>query len=89
MSEYQTKDFTGVLFKNDKREKDSQPQAKGSAVIDGREYWVSAWTNKSAKGTVYQSLKFTAKDEVHNAGMAKVQETLAPETADFEDDIPF
>jgi len=53
---------TGSLFKNDKRETDKHPNAKGSALIDGVEYWVSAWTNDGNKGK-YQSLKFSRKDE--------------------------
>ena len=89
MSEYETKDFTGVLFRNDKRERDSQPQAKGSAVIDGVEYWVSAWTNESAKGNKYQSLKFTRKDDVHNAGMAQAKAAIGESAEVIDDDIPF
>lgn len=89
MSDYETKDFTGVLFRNDKRERDSQPHAKGSAVIEGVEYWVSAWTNESAKGNKYQSLKFTKKEDVHNTGMEQAKKALEP-AADFDDDtIPF
>ena len=89
MSDYQQKDFTGALFKNDKRETDNHPLYKGSATIEGKEYWVSCWVNESAKGNKYMSLKFSEKEAAHNAGMAKVQETLAPETADIDDDIPF
>ena len=87
MSEYQTKDFTGSLFANDRKEKDTDPNAKGTAVIDGVEYWVSAWTNTSAKGVRYQSLKFTAKQEAHAQGMAQAKQAAEPA---FEDtDIPF
>ena len=62
MSEYQTKDFTGSLFANDRKEKDTDPNAKGTAVIDGVEYWVSAWTREGENGR-WQSLAFTKKDE--------------------------
>lgn len=94
MSDYQTpfetKDFTGALFINDRREKETDPNAKGSATIAGVEYWVSAWTNTSAKGVRYQSLKYTAKEAVHNEGMAQVKQAAAP-TGDWEQDsdIPF
>lgn len=66
MSTYEIKDNTGSLFANDKREKETQPNAKGSAMIGGVEYWVSAWTNTSSKGTKYQSLKFERKSEAFN-----------------------
>jgi hypothetical protein len=39
---YEQKDNSGSLFRNDKRETDSQPHAKGSALIEGVEFWVSA-----------------------------------------------
>jgi len=89
---FETKDFTGAIFKNDKREKDTQPHMKGECVIDGVAYWVSAWTNTSSKGTRYQSLKFSAKEEVHAQGMAQAKAAAnpAPPIDDFGDsDIPF
>ena len=94
MSEYQepykTKDFSGALFKNDKRDKDTSPHAKGSAVIDGVEYWVSAWTNTAKSGQRYQSLSFQRKDEVHAQGMQQASQALEPPAAAFEDSsIPF
>jgi hypothetical protein len=58
----QQRDNSGVLFKNDRREKDSQPHATGSAMIDGVEYFVSAWTKEGAKGR-FQSLAFKPKQE--------------------------
>lgn len=58
---YEKKDMTGTLFKNDKREKDSHPNATGTAIIGGVEYWVSAWTKDGAKGK-FQSLSFKPKE---------------------------
>lgn len=57
---YEVKDNTGTLFKNDRRETDNHPHAKGTALIDGVEYWVSAWTKEGAKGK-FQSLSFQRK----------------------------
>ncbi len=66
MMAYQPKDNTGSLFKNDKKETDSHPNARGSALIDGVEYWVDAWTNEVQSGDnagqKYQALKFKRKD---------------------------
>lgn len=67
MSNYDKKDNSGALFANAKREKDSHPHATGTAMIGGVEYWVSAWTNKSEKGVVYQGLKFQPKEEQKEA----------------------
>lgn len=80
---YEQKPNTGALFKNDKRESDTHPNAKGSALIDGVEYWISAWTNEAKSGGKYQSLKFSRKDEnrAPNPG---------PQDEDgFDDPIPF
>lgn len=58
---YETKDFTGTLFKNDRRDTDSHPNAKGKALIAGRWYWMSAWTKEPrGGGDKYQSLSFEA-----------------------------
>jgi len=58
---FEPKDNSGVLFRNDRREKDSHPNANGSAIIDGVEYWISAWT-KEGKNGKFQSLSFKRKD---------------------------
>lgn len=65
---YETKPNTGALFKNDRREKDSHPNAKGSALIEGVEYWVSSWTNEDRNGNKYQSLKFERKTGADGRG---------------------
>lgn len=62
MSTFQHKPNTGNIFKNDKREKESHPNAKGSALIEGVEFWIASWTNEK-DGKKYQSLKFSRKDE--------------------------
>lgn len=85
MSDFQHKPDTGSLFKNDKREKETHPHAKGSALIDGVEYWVSAWTNDGKSGK-YQSLKFSRKDENRAPNPGRPEPS---QDADFSDDIPF
>jgi hypothetical protein len=83
---YETKPETGAIFKNDKREKDSQPHGKGSCLIDGVAYWISAWTNDGPKGK-YQSLKFERKDA---AKEQPLQRGAKPDHFDAADDsCPF
>jgi hypothetical protein len=56
----QTKDNSGTLFKNDRRQTDNHPHMKGKALIGGRWHWVSAWTKTpNAGGDRFQSLAFT------------------------------
>lgn len=73
----------GAMFKNKKKTRDSQPGYSGSAMIDGKDYWVSCWVNKGKPtsripGETYMSLKFTLKEEQAPAG-----------NTDFDDEIPF
>jgi hypothetical protein len=65
VSTLQQKDNAGSLFKNDRKETEKHPDYKGSATIDGVDYWLSAWINVSQKDnkTKYMSLAFTAKEE--------------------------
>ena len=88
--EYQQKDNSGALFKNDKKESDSHPDYKGSAMIDGTEYWFSAWINESKTGTKYMKTSFSLKEQVHNNGVQQVQAAVGGMSlAQLEDDIPF
>jgi hypothetical protein len=80
---YEHKDNTGSLFKNEKRTKDTQAQAVGSAVIEGVAYWMDAWTNEK-NGARYQSLKFRKKE---NQGGA--QKSYATKDDDDDTGPPF
>ena len=73
----------GALWKNDKREKDTHPQLKGQAEVDGVEYWVSGWTSNEGGKKPVVSLSFKRKD----AQTAPRPEP--PQTKDFDDDIPW
>lgn len=83
---YEMKDNTGSLFKNERREKDTHANARGSAIIDGVEYWVDAWTNTTNAGDKYQSLKFKRK-EAAQGGHQRPQP--AAFDSDLDDDVPF
>jgi len=87
MSTYEQKDNTGAMFVNDKKESETHPDRKGSALIGGVDYWVSGWVNTSKTGTKYMSLKFSAKDEQQQA-TPQAKAAPAP-TAEFDEDIPF
>jgi hypothetical protein len=88
---YEQKDNSGSLFKNDKREKDTHANARGSAMIDGVHYWVDAWTNTAQSGDKYQSLKFKRKDAPNGSQGAPVQRAAPPPLSPYDDDsdVPF
>lgn len=87
---YEKRDMSGTLFKNDKREKDSHPHATGTAIIDGVEYWVSAWTKDGQRGK-FQSLSFKRKEERREEikGSASQRDSYGNSYSDLNDDLPF
>jgi uncharacterized protein (DUF736 family) len=87
MTDYEQKDNSGAIFKNDKKETDSHPDYKGSARVAGVDYWVSVWVNTSAKGNKYMSTSFTAKEQAQVQGIKQTKEAMSIEQLD--DDIPF
>ena len=69
---------SGALFKNDKKEKDSHPDYRGSINVDGTEYWISAWI-KEGKSGKFMSLSVQPKEDKPR------QEKKVSE----EEDLPF
>jgi len=87
---YEQKDNSGSLFKNDKREKDTHANARGSALIDGVKYWIDAWTNEAKDGSKYQSLKFKRADERAKEIRSSYDEPDTRSGAELtDDDLPF
>lgn len=56
MSKYEQKNNSGSLFNNDKCGNQNKPDFKGTLVVDGKHYWISAWEKVSSKGTNWISL---------------------------------
>ena len=90
---YQHKPNSGSIFKNDKRDKETSPHMRGDALIDGVEYWVSAWTNTKQDGERYQGLKFSRKDEQRMPRQQSMQQPRdyadRTDPPDFDDSISF
>lgn len=90
MKEYDNNN-KGVLFDNNKKEKETHPDKTGKATINGEDYWVSAWYNTSKKGVEYINLSFKLKEEEEPAlpyAIKQLQEEDAREVIK-DDDIPF
>jgi len=85
----------GVLFKNDRKEKDTHPDYKGSVDVDGTEFWLSAWI-KDGKNGKFMSLSIKPKEEQRapESRAAKPPQRQQPAPAssgfdDMDDSIPF
>lgn len=78
-------DNNGVLFANDKREKDTHPTHTGSATIDGVDYWVSAWV-KEKNGRKFFSMAYKPKEKPQEKAYVASQRMQQP--GDF-DEVPF
>jgi len=81
---FEVRDLTGTLFKNDKMMNEKSPQYTGSVMIEGVEYWQSAWVKEGKSGVKFFSQSFKRKD----APAARREE---PAKKSFVDDseIPF
>jgi hypothetical protein len=89
---------TGILSKNDRKEKDSHPDHKGQLNVNGVEYWLSAWIKERNDGSgKFFSLSVTPKEaqtqrQPPPARSAPPQRPAPRQSAprdDFEDSIPF
>lgn len=85
---YRHKPDSGSLFRNDRREKDTHPHAQGTALIDGVEYYISAWTNTNDSGEKWQGLKFKRKEEKRDDRARRDERRTYPPD-DYDDDFPF
>ena len=85
MSDFEHKDMTGNLFKNEKKEKETQPAYNGGCKVRGEVYQISAWVNKSQKtGKSYFNFKFQTEEET-----AKFKGSKNPISVKTDEDLPF
>lgn len=81
---------SGALFKNDRKQKETEPDYKGTINIEGVEFYLSAWVNESARtGQKYFALKATPKAATAPATTTAPAQPQTSTIADPVDDLPF
>ena len=60
---FEIRDNTFSLFKNDRRENETQAEYTGSAKVAGVEYFVNAWVKETKDGRKYFSANLKPKEQ--------------------------
>lgn len=88
---YEQKDNSGSLFKNDRKQQPNHPDYKGSALIGGQEFWMSAWIKNADNPDkkTFMSFAFEPK-EARDGGPVMDQGQQGRDTSgNLDDEIPF
>jgi hypothetical protein len=90
MSDYDNTN-TGILSRNERKEKDSHPDFAGFINVDGVDYWLSGWTKTGKPGTKMDGKKFfslSVRPKEQQAAPKPAPSRTVGEDDDL-DDIPF
>lgn len=84
------KNNTAVIFKNNYKEKETQPDFKGEGVVNGEEVRIAMWVNTSKKGDKYFAATFEKKEQQDGSGNVQKEQPKKAETKqEADDDLPF
>lgn len=61
---------SGALFRNDRKEKETQPDLRGKINVEGKDFYISAWSKNSEKAGKYMSLALTPVEAKETAAAA-------------------
>lgn len=89
MSQYQQKDMSGSLFKNENKASDRHPDYSGTATIDGVEMFMDAWIKTADTGRKWMSFAFKPKNQQAAKPAAKQPARRQPEPQQDDDGIPW
>jgi len=80
---------SGVLFKNDKKDNEKQPDWKGSFInADGVEMDLAAWSRTSKRGLEFLSVKLSKK-WIADETLVPQEQAPVEKIDTFNDQVPF
>ena len=82
-------DDTGMLARNERKEKPSHPDFRGTIRVAGVDYWLSAWIKEGKAGGKMEGKKFFSLSVEPKQPRADQPRTRAESPAVDDDDIPF
>ena len=53
----------GAIFPNDRKDKETHPDFRGSIDIEGKQFWIKGWKKVAKSGVKYLSLSVNPKEE--------------------------
>lgn len=78
----------GQIWGNDKKEKDTHPDFKGSINVEGVEYWLSAWKRKPDANPKAPALSFSIQRKDEQRGHKQGQQNDPFADSPGFDDVP-
>jgi len=87
------KNNRGAIWKNEKKETKTHPDFTGSLIVEGVEYWVSAWKRDADAPEKAPALSFSikkkeAKQDAHSEAKSNGYAPKKP-SDNFDSDLPF
>jgi uncharacterized protein (DUF736 family) len=86
---FEQRDLSGVLFKNDRKTKETHPDYKGSMTLEGVGYWLAAWVKTKQSGEKFMSIAVEPKDASPRQQAPTGPSMQEQAAATFGDSAPF
>jgi hypothetical protein len=82
---------TGILARNDRKQKETHPDFTGNINVNGVEYWLSGWIKTSGPSAKNPGSKFFSLAVKPKEGQSERPKTMAEQEPEkfLDDDIPF
>lgn len=89
MSNYQPKDGSGALFKNDKGDNPARPDYRGDVMVGGVLYELSAWIKPLPSDSTKRFMSLSAKPKEARQQQAQPQRQAPRQQSRDESEPPF